>query len=151
MQEKEINRLRLVRLGKILSNFIILFAIVLLLTAALDLVKVIATFFAMIAALIVALLLLMSFFALYEWFMNLNIGTWIDPNGAGGILFNGIKYGLQTACPYLFVLTVVFSALSIFLLLQDRNSKHVGRIVFAGIAVAIGVIAMIVTYCGGTV
>lgn len=149
MQEKEINRLRQVHLGKILSNFTILLFIVLLLTAAVDVIQGIATFFAMIAMLFAVLILLISLFTLYKWFESLNMGSWLEPGGAFTTFFEGIKNGLHTACPYLFVITLVFSALSIFLLLRDQNSKHIGRIVFAGIAAAMGVVAMIVTYCGG--
>lgn len=149
MQEKEINRLRQVHLGKILSNFTILLFIVLLLTAAMDVIKGIAMLFAMIAMLLVFMVLLVSLFTLYPWFESLNVGSWFDSNGTFMTFFEGIKNALHTACPYLFVITVLFSALSIFLLLRDRNSKHVGRIVFAGIATAVGIIAMVVTYCGG--
>ena len=146
MLEKEISRLHQVHLGKILSNFTILFAIVLLLTAAAELIQGIATFFAMIAMLFVAMILLLSLFSLYSWFQSLHMDTWLSPDGSFTTFFETIKSVLNTACPYIFVATVIFSALSIFLLLRDKNDKHIGRIVFAGIAIVLGVIAMIVSF-----
>lgn len=135
--KKEINRLRLVHFGKILSNYAIFGGVILLLIAFIPLAAFIYYVF---AALLLMILLFtgLLFTGDYDLFGDTE-------------LLNAVCGFMYSCLPYVFAVTAVCAVGSIVFLLFDRRSKHIGRIVIAGIVLFFGIIALVVFYLLGGV
>lgn len=142
MEQREFNKLHLIRLGKILNNFTILGLVYMLLTA---LVPVLS----FLCFIIVGVIFILSIFPWILSGFQLDIGkivTWFNQD-----FFNQIIVYLNAYLPYVFGFSAAFAVLSATILLFDKNEKHIGRIVVAVLALVVGIIAMIIRGSGGAV
>lgn len=140
MLQKDINRLHLVHLGKMLNNYAILGGVFLLLTVLVPFV----TFIFYAVAIVIALFLLIT---VAFWEVGWGILTALGDESFNTTL-NGIMTYMNGLIPYVFAVTAVFAAASIALVVQDKNNKHIVRIVFASLAILCGIISLVLRLMG---
>lgn len=141
MEQKEINKMHLVRLGVVLNNLAILGFAYMLLNALMP----IFSFLYFVAVGIVLIL------AIFPWIFSgfqLDLGKiaeWFKPEFTTQVL----QY-LYTGLPYVFGVSAVCAVASAVIMLLDKSQKHTGRIVIAALTVVIGIAALIMKAAGVT-
>lgn len=140
MEQKEINRMRIIHAAKILSSLCIAGAVYLLLTGA---VPVLSALWKVIAALILVMLICIKL--LTFWQAPFDLQAAIDVLFGGDISTQAFGV-LSKGVPYVFALTVLFAAGAIVLYLLFDKYKRKGRVISSSVAVAVGIIGMVLVY-----
>ena len=123
-----------------LNNYAILGGVFLLLTVLIPFV----TFIVYLVGVVIALLLIITV-AFYQ--VGFDILTALGDETFNELL-NIILTHMNAMIPYVFGITVAFAVASIVLVVQDKNNKHIARIVFASMSILFGIIALAMKLMG---
>ena len=142
MPRRELARMRLTHLGKIMCNLSIIGMVILIITLLFDFLAVVLmeiVLFIIAAATLFLLLLSEEFRSLFA-----------NPEKLFGS--TGLNEAFLAAAPVIFSVTAVFAILAIVLLATDKREKHTGRLVVSGISLGVSIVTLILVYLlgGGT-
>lgn len=138
---KDLLRLRFLRLGAILGNYAILGGVILFLLGLLP----IATFIFLVIAIFIYLIIVFAWLLTFGQLFDFPSTSLFE---ASGPVYEAIQKFSHATAPYLFAFTAAFAIISIIIAAACKG-RHVGRIVCSSIMLFFAVLGMVLIYTVG--